>query len=356
MVDLKTFRTFIPVDSLSMQNIGDLAKMANVVTLKKGQQVITLGDTDPDFVYLQSGEIELVGENLKATRMSADSDQSLYPLANLKPRQFTVTVTSKQASFIRIDGPTLEKMLAWTHVSLSEESGMEVEEIGDMSTMVVGGNCSWMLSLLQTRAFLKLPPANIKLLLESFEPVEVEANETIIKMGEPGDFYYLIQKGECTVSRGAGSKHISLAKLGPGDCFGEDALVSDEPRNATVTMTTDGMLHRLDKARFSTLLKEPLINWVTIPEAKELARAGAFRIDLRTEKEFKNSGLKGCTNIPLFMLRLKAAHFSTKRKYLLLCDTGARSAAGAFIMTGMGFDAYPLKGGLTSVAARTQQE
>ena len=57
-----------------------------------------------------------------------------------------------------------------------------------------------------------------------------DAGETIIREGEPGEEFFLISDGEVDVIR---ADH-EVARLGPGDFFGEVALISGEPRNATV--------------------------------------------------------------------------------------------------------------------------
>ena len=56
---------------------------------------------------------------------------------------------------------------------------------------------------------------------------------------------------------------IKLAELGVGDTFGEEALISEAKRNATVTMLTEGVLMRLNKQDFRELMNEPLLQWVT---------------------------------------------------------------------------------------------
>ena len=60
--------------------------------------------------------------------------------------------------------------------------------------------------------------------------------------------------------------------------------------------------------------------------------------------------MAGSLNIPVFMLRLKADTLDPAKKYILYCDTGRRSSAGAFLLSERGFQAYCLKGGLQARA------
>jgi CRP-like cAMP-binding protein len=68
---------------------------------------------------------------------------------------------------------------------------------------------------------------------------------------------------------------VQLAELKEGDAFGEEALVADTVRNATVVMNTDGMLLRLSKQDFNDLLRAPLLQKVTGDEAERRIAAGA---------------------------------------------------------------------------------
>ncbi|MDX1433721.1 MAG: rhodanese-like domain-containing protein, partial [Gammaproteobacteria bacterium] len=146
---------------------------------------------------------------------------------------------------------------------------------------------------------------------------------------------------------------VTLAQLGDGDAFGEEALLSEGKRNATVTMETDGLLMRLSKDDFNALLKEPMLNSVDIEQAKAMVKQGAVLLDVRMESEHKAGSIKGSVNVPLFMLRLKAEALDPKKKYICYCETGRRSQAAAYIMSEHGFDSYVLTGGLQAIAQNT---
>ena len=72
------------------------------------------------------------------------------------------------------------------------------------------------------------------------------SGEEIVRQGEPGDRFYLIKEGTLEV-------HIDgelVQSLGPGDSFGEIALLKDVPRTATVTARTEAALFALDRRQF----------------------------------------------------------------------------------------------------------
>jgi CRP-like cAMP-binding protein len=179
----------------------------------------------------------------------------------------------------------------------------------------------------------------------------VQEGQVILSQGSAGDYYYLIRSGSARVTRSVGEgKVITLAELQPGQGFGEEALISGDPRNASVTMISTGELMRLPAADFDTLLREPLVHRVNLAQGAELIKHGAQLIDVRLEAEFKEGSLKGSTNLPLYLLRLKANSLDRKRTYILFCQSGRRSAAAAFLLTQRGFDARVLEGGLAALS------
>jgi CRP-like cAMP-binding protein len=78
------------------------------------------------------------------------------------------------------------------------------------------------------------------------------AGDVLCQEGEPGYDFFVIVEGEATVDRGG----RVLRRLGPGDYFGELALLDRGPRSATVTAATDMRLLRLTELDFSAVLDE----------------------------------------------------------------------------------------------------
>ena len=187
------------------------------------------------------------------------------------------------------------------------------------------------------------------------QKVKYSAGDVVIKQGEDGDYFYAITSGKCTVMRETplNKDGIRLAELGAGDTFGEEALISDAARNATVTMQTDGSVMRLAKDDFESLLNEPMLDWVNFEEAKSLVDGGAKWRDVRLPSEFEDVHEADAINIPLYFIRLKLNTLDTDQTYVLCCDSGSRSSAGAFILSEKGFDTRVLRGGLN--AAREKE-
>jgi len=338
LIDKELLKSFIPPSALNTDNFQELSGKAVIEEIAAGRTIFKQGDTDKKTIYLVDGEITMTSDSGEVISVTTGTDAARHPLANFQPRKHTA-VAKSACKITRIDSDLLDILMTWDQMSVIEvdEIHTEEEEGGD----------DWMTKILQSKAFLQVPPGNIQAMFMRIQEMPVKAGDVIIKQGDDGDFYYMIQSGRCKVTRTSKTgSELTLATLKNGDAFGEEALLSDAKRNANIIMATDGTLMRLSKEDFNELLKEPMLTWVTRAEGDELVKNGAVWLDVRLDSEYKNNGLEGSINIPLFMLRLKVATLSEDKKYILYCDTGRRSSAAAFLLSERGLDAACLKGGL----------
>ena len=234
-------------------------------------------------------------------------------------------------------------MLTWDQTGSYEVAKLQGESEGS-------GSDDWMTMLLQTKAFHKIPPANIQAIFMRMQQINYKAGDVVLKQGAEGDYFYVLTRGKSLVTRETplNQDGIKLAELTVGDTFGEEALISDAKRNATVTMSTDGSVMRLGKDDFKNLLNEPMLDWVTLIEAQEVIKNGGQWLDVRLPSEFENNHMEGAINIPLYFIRMKINTLDQEKDYVMCCDTGRRSSAGAYILSERGFKAYVLKGGINT--------
>jgi CRP-like cAMP-binding protein len=94
--------------------------------------------------------------------------------------------------------------------------------------------------------FAPLGPVEIERLAEALEPVRVAAGEIVVRQGEPGDRFYLVVAGTVEVEIDG----AIVREEGPGDYFGEIALLRDTPRTATVVARTEVELRALRRDVF----------------------------------------------------------------------------------------------------------
>jgi len=255
------------------------------------------------------------------------------------PRRVTARAKNR-VKYISIDSDLLDVMLTWDQTGI-----YEVSELAGKSDQ---SNEDWMTMLLQTKAFHKIPPANIQAIFMRMQQINYRSGDVILKQGAEGDYFYVLIRGSALVTRETplSKEGIKLAELSVGDTFGEEALISDSKRNATVAMQSDGAVMRLGKDDFKKLLNEPMLDWLTMAEAEEVIRSGGQWLDVRLPSEFENQHLDSALNIPLYFMRLKLNTLDQSKKYIVCCDTGRRSSAGAYILSERGYTAYVLRGGI----------
>ena len=265
------------------------------------------------------------------------------------------TIALTEIEILRIDTDLLDIMMTWDQLSKSEIIEKEpVKNTMEISSRSTG---DWMNDTevfsafnLQSGLFSRLPASNVEEMFKRMNRICVKSGQVVIQQGGKGDYYYLIQKGVAEVSRivDASKPAVMLAELREGSAFGEEALVSDSNRNATVKMTTDGELLRLNKKDFLELLKSPLINQINLADAEEKVTAGAVWIDVRMPSEYKYDHIKGAVNLPLNEIRKLSDIFDKNKEYILYCQTGRRSSVGAFLLVQNGIKAFVLQGGMRS--------
>jgi CRP-like cAMP-binding protein len=329
---LEQLRRLIPFDKMSRNSLRHLIDHAYTFRVRQGEVLFDIGETKPWTLYLIRGAVRLNNDNGSKIVVESGTDRGRYALANLLPRQYRARVVSKQAVIAAMDRDLLEKEVAWGQLSRTDGKG---EKQADND---------WKMTLLRTPTFSRLPMANVQKLFEVLQEHPAQAGDDIIREGDqPGDYYYIIRKGKCSVTRNVAGRRIKLGTLGEADSFGDEALVADRPRNATVTMETDGLLMRLPKTEFTELMHAPLVRRIDLKHALQAVNDGkALLIDVRTEKEFTANRLPQAINIPVFLLYLKSEKLRKSLKYIVYCDTGNRSEAAAFILTRRGFGSYVL--------------
>jgi hypothetical protein len=94
--------------------------------------------------------------------------------------------------------------------------------------------------------FARLPGPELEGLARSLRRSEWAPRDVVVREGDPGDRFYLVKRGELEVWKG----DEKLSWLGPGDGFGEIALLNDVPRTATVMARTDVVLWELERGPF----------------------------------------------------------------------------------------------------------
>lgn len=347
-----------PIARLSEGRKNELAELCFVERVDKNIDPLRMNITKAaQALYLIKGDLGLRFENEKKAVLRGGTDSAKHPLHFNNKIKDTIALTD--IDIMRIDIDLLDIMMTWDQLS-GNENITETSRLAPNDANIKSGVTKprsagdWMNDTgvfsafnLQSGVFSRLPAANIEEMFKRMTSIAVTAGQVIIQQGSEGDYYYLIQTGSAKVSRliNPSESEIVLAVLKEGSAFGEEALVSENKRNATVTMKTDGELLRLNKKDFVELLKAPLISQISRVEAEIKVSAGAIWADARLPSEYKYDHIKGAINLPLNEIRQLALTLDKDKEYVLYCQTGRRSSAAAFVLMQYSLRILVLKGG-----------
>lgn len=144
-------------------------------------------------------------------------------------------------------------VLIVTHDSRIMDQGDRVVTMKDgriQSNVMVDDTVRVCVFLQNVPLFAGLPPGQLVEMVQQMHKESHPAGASIIRQGEPGDKFYLIKEGTVEVSVADGPSSPPLAILGPGQFFGEMALLENKPRNATVTARNRLECYTLNKQTF----------------------------------------------------------------------------------------------------------
>jgi CRP-like cAMP-binding protein len=321
-----------PLGALPAERLRELAEVATLERAARGSDPLAAHKGAARSVFLLRGEVLLMFEGGGTLVVVGGTGDGRMPL-NRRPTAVARARAINDAELIVLDDEVLDILVTLGQVAAGE-------------TAVRVARSIFSLANLQHGVFARLPPARIDELLARFERIVAKRGEVLIREGEEGDYYYVIESGRCQVERQVGGVRVALAELKAGDAFGEEALASDARRNATVTLASDGRLLRLGKQDFKELLGEPLAQRVSYAEGLQRVARGAAWLDVRYPSEYRYDRLPGALNVPLNEVRNSFPVLDQSREYVIYCQSGRRSSAAAFLFAQRGFRVCLLEGGL----------
>lgn len=298
-----------------------------------GSTLVRQGEKFGDYLILFSGELEILrgkagSETVNRQLLTPEQGAGiLMPVSG--NREWIAVQALSEARYLVLDGDAVEQAVG--HIDrIWEQPDSHAERRGD--------------------AFQHLPADARKAAFARMQRRQAVAGETIMRQGDPGDAFYLIETGEAEVMRTdpfTQQTHL-LAQIGPGQSFGEDALLQDVNRNATVRMVSEGVLQVLTRPDFKQWVVPILVNEIGADEARErVARGHAVWLDCRFEMEYLHGHLPGALHLPLDLMRKRLDQLDADVCHIVYCRSGQRSAAATYMLRSTGFEAFSLRGGIS---------
>ena len=201
-------------DSLAPAEKVTLVKAFESKTAKAGTTLITQGETGDYFYILQAGQVAFIVDGVKVG--VATEGKSFGDLALLydSPRAATCKAV-EDCTLWRVDQKTFRKILASTAIASSNETRDVLKKVPFLTDLNV---------------------TDLNKIVDALTEVHYKPSEVIFKRGDVGDVFYIVKEGKVKVHDiEVGGVKYDDSEYGPGDYFGERAIVTSEPRAATIT-------------------------------------------------------------------------------------------------------------------------
>jgi rhodanese-related sulfurtransferase len=348
MLNIEAISALEPMASFTPALVSELLDFCRIERIAEGQDPFKMAGMAGQTLYLVEGRMELKYSDHNRLEIGAGTEWTRLPLGRCQAAVVNA-VALGGAKLLCINNELLDIMIERNYRMMQERAGQssgQTAEGGRLSSshfLNAGMNS---LAHFRMWPFMQLSPERLGKLLRLVEVVVAWENDEVIREGEGGDYYYLIEKGRAEVSRLVGGANMVLAELKPGDAFGEEALISGAKRNATVTMKSNGLLLRMSQTDFLKLMQEPLLHYVSYRDALTKVASGATWLDVRHPPEYRHNKSPGAINVPLNDIRNAIGVLNMDRQYIVYCEDGRRSSVAAFILARAGYDVSVLDGGM----------
>ena len=328
VLGVEHLQKLVPFNEMPESHLGEILKIAQVHTQPPRKKLFKRGQEDTQVYYLLEGQVDLLDEDFNITAINATDPAAIHALDNEKPHRLSA-ITKGECRMLQFDRDRLDLLLTWEQAASggNEETGEDED---------------WMSALLESELFTKVPPAHIQQLFATFKTQKAAKGDVIVQEGQEGDRFYVLASGKAVVTRRRVDGEETLAELSAGRFFGEEALIGETTRNATITMSSAGKLMYLDKNQFKKLLEEPVLRTLRQDELDQLRSKGQnlVLLDVRLSGEFKHSHAEGSINVPLNRLRDRMKEFAREKLYIVSGNAGRRSELGVYLLISGGFQAY----------------
>ena len=340
------WQRLIPLNALSLNQMQQLCLSAEVISVSSGNNFLQPGEQRDCYYYLLFGSIEVSTLNGEVYYLSHLDEKAALPFISASTQRVSVSARS-DCKIMQVDAKQLESLLAW-----GLAAKCLLAEIANQAKLE--SDYLWIKSLLESKLFLKVPPLNLQQIIQKFESLKVNKHQCIIQQGDEGDCCYFLKSGAANVFQ-SDSGEQPIATLSQGDVFGEDALVNNELRNASVIMCQDGELMRLAQQDFFSLLVKPSVNYTSLNTCLHAQIDSICLIDVRTEAEFNAGHYAGSIHLPLHLSFLKSALLVSDMHYVCYSNRLDRAEMASYFLSQQGFKVQALKPGIDELRSDQRQ-
>lgn len=291
---------FEPFRELKAADQAAIARYSQVVTLPANRRLKRRANRQTS-VYLVRGEVCCIPGDHRVRASDARARLPLFP-------EFSAVRTHSSVQVLFVDLDSCDFLLAPPVVDLEPENEL------------------WLDRFTESILIQPLGPVGWQSVLRSLTSLSLDTGVMVIEQGGLGDEFYIVADGLLVVWQDG----VRVAALGPGDFFGEDALISGMSRNATVVTERASELRRLNRSGFARLVQAVGTTVVATQGARALLNVA------------EQPGLRGRW-LPLERLRRVAGELPRDQAYAVIGGAFGRGLLAVFVLRQLGFDAALLE-------------
>lgn len=331
---------FSPLYQIDHKYHSQLASELKLINVKPGDIIVRKSRNPKQLHYLVSGIVE-VRESFE-NRYNIDHKQPICGKALEAAIEKNASVKALEECIVMVaNADKIDQYLSWSQdytIFYLDESDLTID---DNDLIDDDFQEDWDNVFIRSKLAANLSNRSIHQLLSQIEDVEVKAGQQVVKAHTPGDYFYIIKYGNALVETAKhGPFQGQTFNLNPGNYFGDEALVADTLRNASVKMVSDGLLGRLNIDAFNHLIKQHLVSQLTkeIKPSSEQMRI----LDVRFPIEYRHGHAEDSINLPIQYLRQRMDTLKQSMLYVIAPANDRRAELATYLMRQAGFDAYQM--------------
>jgi CRP-like cAMP-binding protein/rhodanese-related sulfurtransferase len=336
--DLRKYNYF---SCLSGEALGFISSNFKQVRYPAGSCITKEGDEGEAFYFIQDGRLEVSKKGRSGNDVFLSVIGSGLGFGEMALLTYAARSTSVRAAtdsvVLRLSKPVFEKIVSG---ELAFKSRL-LQNIRDYTRYN---------KVKTLQPFELLEPEKVYVAIEKMVEKTYLPGDDIIVQGEKGDNYYIIKSGSVAVlKKKKGEQETKkIVELGSGDAFGEEALIRDDPRNATCRAMEETTVYTLTKQDFNLIVKSVFLENIFPEDVNIDTYLDEYVIiDARIPLEYEEEHIYGALNIPVEVLRQKCVGFDPGKKYITYCLNDSRGMVAAFLLKNRGFNARCLRGGVS---------
>ncbi len=324
-----------PFNKLTENRVLEVINLVRFVEMHKGEMFQINESKSHNCLYMLKGSVEIIQSGSIRSHIGPAATRNRPMLLLAAPN--TSTIKANEHSVLCLaDREMLDDIISW------DDTFNTIEDV----TVEIFGRINLIRNSL---VFRRLPYHCIESAFSRLHLREVQKGENVISIGDEGDAYYIITEGRAEVfhMEDPSEGEMKVVELGPGDAFGEEALISGRKQKERVNMLENGSMLVLKKEDFHELIRKPLVTSVNAKVARSMMESGYQLLDVRYLEEYEEVNIPGTTLIPLIELRDRIDELNPKSKYIIYCRSANRSKVAAMILSQNNFeDVVDLEGGI----------